>query len=87
MIRGKLEGGMTLDIAFVLFLVGTLMVSVLLNVSLFIRLRGYKLHHKEYKPTWKQVIGLTNPVSALLWAFLVIAIFLGAVVLVIENFN
>ena len=76
-----------MDIVFVSFLVGTLMVSVFLNVSLFIRLKSYKLHHKEYKPTWKHVIGLTNPVSALLWAFLVIAVFLGAVVLVIENFN
>lgn len=59
-----------------LFLVTALIVSVFLNVALCILLVKFR---NNPEANWRQVLGLHNPLNALIWAFLAITIFLGLV--------
>lgn len=63
-----------------LYLVVALVISVFLNVILCIQLAKYKTSHST-NISWKERMGLDNPFTAIVWAFLCITIFLSLMVL------
>lgn len=64
-----------------LYLVIALVISVFLNVILCIQLIKYKTN-RSTNINWKERMGLNNPFTAIVWAFLFITIFLSLMILI-----
>ncbi|UOX38269.1 hypothetical protein [Bacillus phage BUCT083] len=69
-----------------LYLVPALVISLCLNVVLYIQLTKNKTAEST-KIRWKERIGLNNPLTALIWAFLCISIVLSLFGLLVGLFN
>lgn len=68
------------------YLVSALVISLCLNVVLYIQLAKNKTAEST-KIGWKERIGLNNPLTALIWAFLCISIVLSLFGLLVGLFN
>ncbi len=64
-----------------LYLVIALVISVFFNVILCIQLAKYKTN-RSTNINWKERMGLNNPFTAIVWAFLFITIFLSLMILI-----
>lgn len=69
-----------------LYLIPALVISLCLNVFLYIQLAKNKTDEST-KIGWKERIGLNNPLTALIWAFLCISIVLGLFGLLVGLFS
>lgn len=68
------------------YLVPALVISLCLNVVLYIQLVKNKTVESS-KIRWKERIGLNNPLTALIWAFLCISIVLSLFGLLVGLLN
>nr|WP_284929300.1 hypothetical protein [Bacillus subtilis] len=59
-----------------LYLLTALVISVFLNIILCIQLGKFRTSRIS---RWKEGMGINTPFSALIWAFLAIAVFLGLI--------
>jgi subtilase family serine protease len=47
-----------------------LVISIIINMYQFFRLKRYQVNNNAYKAKWQEVMGLSNPINIILWIIL-----------------